>query len=443
MPIQLENNIETAKIKPYENNLHLRSTELSEIITHQPSFLIRWGISIFFVILLAAVAACWFIQYPDIVNTTAKLNSVNAPKDVRTKIDGKLVQLFVTENKNVQATEILGFIESRANHTTIIQLSTYLDKLSILINKEPENLSNNNFSVSSLETLGELQSQYQVFQQAFIVFKQYLATGFYTKKKKMLQQDLLYMSKTYNNLLQQKQMQEEDLSLQQETFDANEKLKNEKVISQLDYRNEKSKLIGKKMSLPQITSSLIGIESSKHEKQKEIAELDNQIAQQKNIFTEALNSFKAQVNDWKAKYLLVAPVAGKVAFASFVQENQQLSNNEIICFINPVASEYYAAIHVPQTNFGKVKIGQKVMLKFPAYPFEQYGFIEGTVDFISNIPTDSGYLAKVGLPQKLITNYGKQLQFYQGLTAQGEIVTQNMRLLERFYNQVKSVLSRN
>jgi HlyD family secretion protein len=393
-------------------------------------------------ILLSAIAACWFIQYPDMVNTTAKLNSVNAPKEVKTKTDGKLVQLFVTENKNVQASEILGFIESRANHTTVLQLSTYLDTLSLIIIKEPENLSNNNFSVSSLETLGELQSQYQVFQQALLVFKQYLVNGFYTKKKKMLQQDLMYMSKTYNNLLQQKQMQEEDLSLQQETFDANEKLKNEKVISALDYRNEKSKLIGKKMSLPQITSSLINIESSRHEKQKEIAELDNQIAQQKNIFTEALNSFKAQVNDWKAKYLLIAPVAGKVAFASFIQENQQLNTNQIVCFINPGNSAYYAEIHVPQYNFGKINIGQKVMLKFPAYPYEQYGFIEGTLDFISNIPTDSGYLAKVGLPQKLITNYGKQLQFYQGLSAQGEIVTQDMRLLERFFYQAKSVFSK-
>ena len=165
----------------------------------------------------------------------------------------------------------------------------------------------------------------------------------------------------------------------------------------------------------------------------EITELENTIAQQKGIFEQALNTFKSQVDDWKKKYLLIAPINGKVAFAAFVQENQQLQANQTVCFINPGNSEYYAQIIIPQSNFGKVALGQQVLLKFPAYPFQEYGAVKGKIAFISHIPTDSGYLAKVVLTHGLLTNYKKQIQYRDGLVAQGEIITKDLRLLQRFY----------
>lgn len=428
--------------KETTNNLHLRSSEVSEIISHEPGFLIRWGITIFCAVLIVVIIACWFVKYPDVVATKTVINGVNAPKDVRTKTDGKLIKLFVTENKLVVQNEIIGYIESRAKHATIIQLSNFLDTFSIVLQKQPELLAFNKIPVKQIESLGELQQAYQTFQQAAMSFKQYLFSGFYLQKKIMLQQDIVYLDKTYNNLLVQKKMQEEDLALQQETYNANEKMKSEKVISALDFRNEQSKLIGKKMGLPQINASIINIESSKHEKQKEIAELNNQIAQQKNIFNEALNTFKAQIADWEAKFLLKAPISGNIAFANFLQENVQLNSNQTVCFINPNNTKFYAEAYITQNNFGKLAVGQKVLLKFPAYPNEQFGFVEGSLAYISKIPTDSGYLAKISLPEKLITNYNKELQYHQGLRANGEIITQNMRLLERFFNQAKSIFKR-
>ena len=246
----------------------------------------------------------------------------------------------------------------------------------------------------------------------------------------------------HSNLVQQKGLSEQDLALTQKTFDANQSLIDDKVISDLDYRNEKSKLINKQLSLPQINSSIISNESQQNEKQKEIMELNNTIAQQKNIFSQALNTFKSQVEDWKKKYLLTASADGKIAFASFLQENQQLKEGQVICFINPGNAEYYAQVYIPQSNFGKVQTGQQVLLKFPSYPFEQYGSVKGKIDFISNLPTDSGYLARVIFPNGLNTNHKKQIQFREGLQAQGEIITADMRLLERFYYNIIRQLNR-
>jgi hypothetical protein len=85
-------------------------------------------------------------------------------------------------------------------------------------------------------------------------------------------------------VIPQRVMQQEDVSLAQQTLSANKTLDADKVISPLDYRNEKSKYIGKALSIPQITSAIINNESSQHEKRKEIAQLENEIIQQKGIF---------------------------------------------------------------------------------------------------------------------------------------------------------------
>lgn len=416
-------------------NQLLRSTEVNEIISGKPGFLVRWGVSIFFLVFLCILAGTWFIQYPDIVPAKARLTSINAPKELITKIAGKLIRLNTLEGKYVQQNEVLGFIESRANPDEVMQLSAISDTLqSLLENNQVENIPP--YLDKSFKNLGELQPAYQSFMQGFILFNQYLSAGYYVKKKGMLQNDLSYLQKLHTNLLQQKKIQQEDLSLADTTFKMNEKLYKENVIARLEYRNEKSKYLNKAMSIPQIKSSIISNESSQQEKQKEILQLENEIAQQKGIFSQALNTLKSQIEDWKNKFVLMAPISGKVAFATFLQENQQLQANQIICYVNPENTQYYAEVYIPQTNFGKVKKGQNVLLKFPAYPFQEYGSVPGKLDFISNISTDSGYLAKVVLPAGLNTNYNRQIQFRDGLTAQGEIVTVNMRLLQRFYYSI-------
>lgn len=448
MPHEINGNgIAITKTKILDNEL-LRSTEVNEIISNQPGFLIRWGVSIFFLILVLLVLATWFVQYPDIVTTKATLTSINAPKTVITKTQGKLIQLLVKEGQMVQQKDILGYVESTASHTAMLHFLNVIDSVQILLaaNKTEEGInyfksfsvtsylqSNNNFLPPNG---GEIEGAVSVFMQAFILFNQYVSAGYYIKKKRMLQSDINYLQQLHTNLLQQKSMQQQDVNLAKETFNANQTLKEDKVISPLDYRNEKSKYIGKALSIPQISLAIISNQSSQHEKQKEILQLENDIAQQKGIFTQALHTLKAQLEEWKNKYVLIAPVTGKIAFATFLQENQQLQANQIICFINPENSQYYAEVYIPQTNFGKVKVGQQVLLKFPAYPFQEYGSIKGKIDFISNITTDSGYLAKVTLPAGLNTTYKKVIQFREGLTAQGEIITADMRLLQRFYYSI-------
>ncbi len=427
---------DNSNIPPNTPLRYSRSEFVQEIVSTKPGFLIRYGILFFALTLALLIAMCWFIQYPDVVSTKAKLTSINAPKEVVSKATGKLVKLFFKEGDNVLQNQYLGYIESTSSFDHVISLSKDVDTATLLFENSKLEIALL-YLQNECANLGELQQNYQSFTAAFQTFKNYLSTGFYIRKKTMLANDLSLLKKMYANLLQQKRLNAEDLALQQKTFEANQSLKNDKIISELDYRNETSKLISKKLTLPQIGSAMIANEAQQHEKLKEIAELENAITQQKTIFSQALYTFKSEVDEWKQKYILIAPTTGKIAFATFLQENQQVNANQVLCFVNPENTVYYAEVYIQQSNFGKVQKGQEVLLKFPSYPFEEYGSVKGVVDFISNIPTDSGYLAKVTLPQNLHTNYKKQVQYREGLQAKGDIITKNMRLLERFYYNLK------
>ena len=275
MPIQINETGEITELNGQDNgsNHLLHSTDVTELISKKPSFILRWGVGILFLIAACLLTSTWFIRYQDIVTATGVLNSVNAPKKVIVKTPGKLVKLFVKEDQQVIKWELLGFMESTASHSDVIELAAMLDTITIMID---DNMSNklDDFLATNFKNLGELQTVYQTFSQSFQEFGSYLKNGFYLRKKKMLALDMSYLQQLNAELLQQKILLTQDLALTDSTFRAQETLKNNKVISPMEYRNEKSKLIARQMTLPQVNSSIISNESQQNEKLKEIAALN-------------------------------------------------------------------------------------------------------------------------------------------------------------------------
>lgn len=427
---------------PVQDNSIIRSEGLRDFISHRPGFLVRWGIPVFFFILVALAVGSYFIQYPDIVQAKAKVNSVNAPKQVITKSGGRLVKLFKGDGWEIRQGDIIGYMESTASHDEVIRLSAILDTLqyfadSSRLEEIPRFWKASN---QSFAHLGELQQAHQGFMQAYITFKDYLSTGFYVTRKQMLSRDLGNTKRLLNTLYQQKELQQQDLALSQQNYDVHDTLHREAILSDMDYRNQKGQLLAKKMNIPQMNASIINNESQQNALVKEMLDLDNQIMQQRAVFVQALNTYKSAVEDWKQKYLLTAPVSGTFVYAGFLDENQQLQNGQTVGFITNENNRYFVEMLIPQTNFGKVKPGQEVLLKFPSYPSQEFGSVKGRIEYIKNLPSDSGYLSRVVLPNGLVTNYKKQILFTEGLAASAEIITEEKRLSERFFGQLRDLI---
>jgi len=213
----------------------------------------------------------------------------------------------------------------------------------------------------------------------------------------------------------------------------NDTLYEEKIISKEEYGIAKSKLLNKRYTLPDLESSILGNETGQRDKEKDLLQIDHDIARQELSFEQALKTLKSNVEDWMHKYLISAPVTGKVVLTTPVQENKFLQQGRLLGYVIPDNAQYYAELVLPQSNFGKMDTGLKVQLRFEAYPYQEYGFVKGQLNYISKVPSDSGFMAMVKLKDGLTTNYGRIVPYRNHLRARAIIITRNMNLLKRIY----------
>jgi multidrug efflux pump subunit AcrA (membrane-fusion protein) len=415
----------------YNNNDTRHTDEVQDIITAVPSWLLRWGITLFFGILVLMVVLAAIVRYPDIVNAQLKIDSPNSPKPVVSKIAGKLVKLLVTENENVAAGQPLAYIESTANHNKVLTLLANLKalQLQVLQNKP---ISSALFNQADNIQFGELQSGYQVFFQEYLAYKSSVNNGFLLQKRAYLQKDLNYLSQQQQQLKTQKNIEQKDYNLASDEYEMHKKLAEEKVETSAEFRQEESKLLAKKSPLVQTESALITGDNNYAAKQGEILELDNQVQEEKAKFIQALNSLISTAEDWKNKYILTASQSGKLSFAGIVQENQVLAPGQEVFYVNPGNEQFFGEMAISQNNMGKVKEGQQVLIKLKSYPFEEYGMIKGQIKYIAEVPyKDSVFISKVDFKMQNTSDLRRPIHLKQGMMADAEIVTQNATILQR------------
>lgn len=415
-----------------------RSEEAQEIISRKPDFFEKWSLIIFMGLLVILLIGTWFVKYPDIIEANAVLSGYNAPKEIVPLRSGRLTHLFVENNTDVKKGDMIGWIESTANPEEILALSEKMNEATDLLNKKQSS------SVSSLfrqryTQLGELQNAYQTFVAALQQYNDYIVNGFYEKRKQLLYSDMQSLQRMKNKTNQQKQLQQEDNILSKESFDMNDVLLKEKVISEEEYRKAKSQYVNKQMSIPQYEANIISHETQIRDKQKEIDQLNHDIVQQQITFEQALHTLKSNVDEWIRNYVLQSPIDGRVVFAKPLQQNQIVEQGKMLGFITPPDTKYYAEVKLAQNNFGKVDTGMQIQLRFDAYPYQENGFVKGTLNYISNVAVDSNFIGTVKLDRGLVTNQNTKIPYKYGLKAQALIITKDMRLIERmYYNIVKA-----
>lgn len=116
----------------------------------------------------------------------------------------------------------------------------------------------------------------------------------------------------------------------------------------------------------------------------------------------------------------------------------------VVVRVNPAAASHCtASITVNIGSLKKVKIGQKVILKFPAFPYLKYGTLSGVVSKIADKPNGVGFEVEVSLQTPLVTTTGVNLDFKEELTGWAEIVTDSQSLLSRLLSPRKDSFGSN
>lgn len=422
------------------DNIELRSESVQDILTQPPHWMIRWGNTMIFIIILLIFVMSYIIKYPEFVPAPIIVTSQNPPEKIEARIGTKVEKIFIKDHQEVKKHDVLMVMQSAANYKDILELKKIVDSIS------PNQLNSFPLAQTSRYKLGELQGEYNSFAKAFQDEELFTRLQPYAPESLASNQSISEYKIRMATLRQQKNLESVKYDLSRKNFNRSQELFNQGVISAMELENEKIKYLQAQQNLENLNISISQAEEgiSNINKTKSVTVI-NQEKEKTTYSAQTLQLFeqlRKALKQWEQNYLVISSTDGVASFQQFFGENQFVKAGEPIVSILPKNKEKLVGrMSVPTVNSGKIIPGEKVLIKLDNYRFQEYGIIEGKVQNISLIPDDKGnYYVDVVLPKGLKTSYNKTLTFDKELRGSAEIVTQDLRLIERFFYQIRKLL---
>ncbi len=423
-----------------EDTFELRSEEVQDILTKVPHWMIRWGTVLIFGIIIMLFFVSWFVKYPDVVRTEIVITTNIPPEKIVSKSSGRIEAILVKDKMPVAKNSTLAIIENTANYKDVFLLKSIVDSYDI-------NNSKKAFPFASLKNtqLGEIESAYAVFQKDYQAQQLNESLHPFEIESRAQSSEKIQLKERLDILQQQKVLNESELELQKNEIARFETLFNKGIISaqemeakKLGYLQAMKSYKGLLTSISQLRSSLIdntkSSQSSQINSTKEEVNLGRSMAQ-------SFYQLKKVIKDWELAYTLKSSVSGVVTFLQVWNTNQTINVGDNVFSIIPDAKNtFIGKVKAPALNSGKIKVGQRVNIRLANYPDREFGVLKGEIKNISLVPDkDGNLLLDVALPNGLKTSYDKQIVFQQEMKGSAEIVTEDLRLIERILYQFKNI----
>ena len=300
--------------------------------------------------------------------------------------------------------------------------------------------------------LGDLQSAYTAFYNALTDYRHFVETDYHNRKIAVIRKQIAAQKNLLQKIVNQLNISRKQLATAQKLFEIDSMLYSNAALSLVDYQSARNSLLQQLSSLESSKMSVDNQQMSILQSEQSIFDLEQQRIDEEQQLTSALTSAKeqlaAQIRQWEQTYLLVAPCDGKVTFTKYWQKNQNVNAGEVLVTVVPDGdTQVVGKILLPQQGAGKVKVGQTVNVKLDNFPYLEYGMVKVCIRNISMVPVQvdentKAYMLEVEFPENLVTTYGRELTFSQEMTGTAEIITEDLRLLDKFINPIRAVIKK-
>jgi len=425
-------------------NIELRSEEVQEVLGWVPPWILRAGITVLFAIVIVLFVGSWFYKYPDIIEAPLIVTSYSPPVLVNARANGKITQLLVVDKQLVNASDYLAVIENPANINDANKLKTQLMKWQEMIRA-----GNYHFSPDELNQkyeLGDMQASYLSFIRSADSYRQFTGLNYYPQRILAVEEQIIKQQQYYEKLLIQHDVVQQQYELALRQKERSFTLFTQKMIAEAEYESEVVRFLQSRYSLESSRIALDNVNMQIDQLRQSILDLKLQeIEKQGQLQTEmktGLDNLLNAFNTWEMTYVLKTPVNGTVDISKYWNVNQNITAGEtVFTIISEVSEQLVGRAALPIAGSGKVKTGQAVNVRFLNFPDTEYGIVCGVVSNISVVPSGESYTLEVIFNNGLMTSYGKELPFYHEMHATAEIITEDLRLLERLLMPLKRVFS--
>lgn len=146
-----------------------------------------------------------------------------------------------------------------------------------------------------------------------------------------------------------------------------------------------------------------------------------------------------------------------VAVASRVGDS--VTQGQFVVGIGDVSAKPLVVVDAPTRAIGLTKVGQRVILKYDAFPFKTFGIYHGTITYISSaavkgvksdddgldprpVELQSTYRIEIKPDQDFVTAYGEKYPLKLGSTLSADIVVERRRLIDWVLDPIRALRGR-
>ncbi|CAI2768646.1 HlyD family secretion protein [Flavobacterium collinsii] len=423
-----------------DTTFELRSEEVQDILTKVPHWMIRWGTVLIFVIISMLFFVSWFVKYPDVVTTQIVITTNIPPEKIVSKFSGRIEAILVKDKSIVSKNSTLAIIENTANYKDVFLLEKIVEDYNV---NDPKKAFP--FELLKNTQLGEIESAFAVFQKDYQAEQLNKNLQPFEVENRAQVSEKVQIKDRLDILQQQKVINESELQLQKNEIARFETLFNKGIISAQEMEAKKLGYLQAQKNYRTLLSSISQLKSAlitntKLSQNSQISGTKEEVTLGRNM-AQSFYQLKKVIKDWELAYALKSSVSGVVTFLQVWTENQTISvGDNVFSIIPDTKNGFVGKVKAPALNSGKIKVGQMVNIRLANFPDREFGVLKGRIRNISLVPDkDGNLLLDVALLNGLETSYKKQIVFQQEMKGTAEIVTEDLRLIERILYQFKSL----
>ncbi len=424
-----------------EDYIELRSEDVQEIMGRPPSWIVRWGTVLIFFILCILIYLSYIIKYPDKISESITITTSVPPIKVVSHLDGYIEDVLVKENQIVVQDEVLLIVKNDAEYEEMMLLSSLVDSL-ILQEEVQSAYSYIKFPRGLI--LGDVQSSYERFLKDLEEYNFNRNDKYGEAKSEDIRNKII--SKQEEIIWEEKRLEKakETLGFAKKNFQTQRKAYEDKKITLAGLQQSK-------LAENNAAQAVLNIEVSIKKILADIKTLNRQIplvtggivksnTEKFNNVKGRLNTLKATILDWKKRNLIRSPSDGKVQFFTNGEPDKILlkPGTEIMAIVPHLDKQKVGKMALTFDDFGKVLEGQRVIIKFAAYPHQDFGVVEGKIAHKASLPQGNKYMVEIELPNGLLSSHGKELTFEQQMNGIAEIITEEHRFITRIFDKFTS-----
>lgn len=416
----------------------IRSDEINDILSRNPSWMVRSGSVIMLCMVLLLILGASVFRYPNIITAPIVITSENLPAQLVAKRSGRIQSIFKENGDTVKSGEVIAMLETPALY------SDYVKAKEVCLN-----YTNLGYILPEKLMLGEVQGSYSAFMKSVKEFRSFVSLNYHRKMISAVLKENEARRSQLKRSVEREALAIEQMQLAENLYKRESALFENRTISRQDYDKSRSAFLEAKRALEAAREELERNRAEVLRGEQTVLNLEMEREETINRLDRVVGSdlsiLQSKLAEWEQLNLFISPVDGNISFTSFWQENQNVTTGNVVFTVIPQNEKRISGkIYIPLAGAGKVREGQRVNVKLDNYPYMEYGMVEVKVESISLLPASIGseraYIVGVSFPKGLITNYSNELQFGEEMHGTAEIVTDNLSLLKRVFYPLKHLL---